>query len=58
VEFHFTEARMLQVRADSFNVPNTTHFGLPGAGVGNPTFMTIQSASTARQIQVSMKFLW
>jgi hypothetical protein len=57
-DFHFTEARMLQVRADSFNVTNTTHFGQPGVSVGTASFMTIQSAGTARQIQVSMKFLW
>jgi hypothetical protein len=57
-DFHFDEKRILQFRADSFNMTNTTHFGQPGASVGTATFMTIQSAGTARQIQASMKFLW
>jgi hypothetical protein len=57
-DFQFMERRMVQLRADSFNVLNNVNFGQPGASVGTATFMKIQSAAAARQIQVSMKLLW
>lgn len=57
-DFRFSEKRMMQLRADSFNVLNNVNFGQPGAGVGNPTFLKIQSASSARQIQLSLKLLF
>jgi hypothetical protein len=57
-DFRFTEARILQLRADAFNALNNVHFGLPIATVSTPTFMKIQSAGAARELQLSLKLLW
>ncbi len=57
-DFKFLETRTVQLRGDSFNVLNNVNFGQPGAGVGSPTFMKIQGASAAREIQLSLKLLF
>jgi len=57
-DFKVLETRTIQLRGDSFNALNNVNFGQPGASVGTPTFMRIQSASAAREIQLSLKLLW
>ena len=59
---HLTEAKVLQLRAEFFNVSNTPQFNNPGATVGTGAFGTVSSASsdstfqrTARQIQLAAK---
>ena len=59
---HLTEGKVLQLRAEFFNLFNTPQFNNPAATVGSATFGTIASAGsdstfqrTARQIQLAAK---
>jgi hypothetical protein len=59
---HLTEAKVLQLRAEFFNIFNVPQFNNPSATVGSSAFGTISSASsdstfqrTARQIQLAAK---
>jgi hypothetical protein len=59
---HLAETKVLQLRAEFFNLANTPQFNNPGATVGTAAFGTISSAGsdstfqrTARQIQLAAK---
>jgi hypothetical protein len=55
--FPIMERKELQFRAEFFNLPNTSHFGNPGANVSTAsTFMQITTASLERQIRFGLKF--
>ncbi len=59
---HLTESKVLQLRAEVFNLANTPQFNNPAATVGSGAFGTISSAAsestfqrTERQIQFAAK---
>jgi len=71
--FHVTEAKYFQFRADAFNLPNFVNLATPGGGASpgyvnlggtgttakiSPQFMQITAAGPARTIQLSMKFVF
>jgi hypothetical protein len=54
-----TESKMLQFRAEFFNLPNQATFGTPTSTIGNPTFGTSTGTQTAeRQIQFALRFIF
>jgi len=54
--FRITEAHRLQFRWDAFNLPNRPNFGSPNGTVVSPAFGRIQSASSGRVQQLSLKY--
>jgi hypothetical protein len=59
---HLTESKVLQLRAEAFNLANTPQFNNPGATVGSPSIGIVSSAAsdstfqrTERQIQFAAK---
>jgi hypothetical protein len=48
----------LQFRAEFFNLPNHTNFGIPNTNFGSSSFGTIRSTYPARQIQFALKALF
>ncbi|MGH9163254.1 MAG: TonB-dependent receptor domain-containing protein, partial [Vicinamibacteraceae bacterium] len=50
--------RELELRAEFFNLFNHTNFGIPGNVVDSATFGQLTSASTARDIQLGLKFIF
>jgi hypothetical protein len=59
---HLTESKVLQLRAEVFNLANTPQFNLPAATVGTPAIGIVSSAGsditfqrTERQIQFAAK---
>jgi len=57
-DFVITEEKVLQFRAEFFNLPNRPNFGLPNRSRGNAAFGTINSASSGRQIQLGLRFVF
>ena len=60
---HLTESKVLQLRAEVFNLANTPQFNNPNGTAGTAAIGTISSAGsditfqrTARQIQFATKF--
>ena len=53
--FRFAEARSLQLRLESFNLPNHANFNLPENNVDLPTVGTIKGAKNSRNFQLSMR---
>ena len=51
-------SRTLEVRAEVFNLLNTTNFGAPAGTAGIPAFGTITSALDPRVVQLAMKLLF
>ena len=52
------EKMTLQLRAESFNLLNTPHFGNPNASRNSGSFGSITSASGARVMQFAVKFIY
>jgi hypothetical protein len=59
---HLTESKVLQLRAEVFNLANTPQFNNPAATVGSPAVGIVSSAAseptfqrTERQIQFAAK---
>jgi len=56
---HITETKMVQFRAEFFNIFNTATFGAPVSTVGNPGFGTTGYTATAeREIQLGLRFVF
>jgi hypothetical protein len=51
-------SRALEVRAEVFNLLNTTNFGAPAGVAGVPAFGTITSALDPRVAQLALKFIF
>jgi hypothetical protein len=49
-------SRALEVRAEIFNLLNTTNLGAPGATAGTAAFGTITTAFDPRVVQLALKF--
>ncbi len=50
--------KALEIRAEIFNVTNTTYFGPPNGVFGSAAFGTITSAGDPRVVQLAVKFLF
>ncbi|MPY90630.1 MAG: hypothetical protein GEU99_22255 [Luteitalea sp.] len=50
--------RQLEFRAEFFNLFNHTNFGIPSNVVDSATFGELTSASSARDIQLGLKFIF
>jgi hypothetical protein len=59
-DFHFTETRFLQFRAEAFNMPNTPSFGNPGANLSVPASLgRIRGVTVpARAVQFGLKLVF
>lgn len=53
--FRWSERYNLQVRLESFNLPNRANFDDPGTALGAPGFGVIGVARSARSLQLGMK---
>lgn len=56
--FHLSESKDLQFRAELFNVLNHPNFHLPNSDISSPTFNQILEAEPPRQVQFALKFLF
>jgi Carboxypeptidase regulatory-like domain/TonB dependent receptor len=58
--FHFTEAKTLQFRAEFFNIFNHANFGIPVNDLNTPPDATasIQTSQPGRLVQFALKFLF
>ena len=56
--FHLTESKSLQFRAELFNFLNHPNFRLPDSDISSPTFNQILSARDPRQVQFALKFMF
>jgi hypothetical protein len=56
--FAFGEHRALQLRGDSFNLPNKPNFSAPNGTLTNVSFGRITGAGAGRITQVSAKFVF
>ena len=56
--FKVRERQSLQVRADSFNLPNIPNFSAPNGKLSATAFGRINSAGSGRVDQISMKYIF
>ena len=56
--FRLTERKQLQLRGEAFNALNHVNYGNPTANIASSLFGRITSASTARYMQLGLKFLF
>jgi hypothetical protein len=54
----WSEASMLEFRAEAFNVLNKVNYQAPDGNVSNGTFGSITSAYPARQLQLAAKIIF
>lgn len=52
------EGHRVQFRVEAFNLPNHPNFGQPGTLIDQPTAGVIGSASTPRQLQFAVKYMF
>lgn len=58
-DFHFKrEANMLQFRAEMFNIGNHVNMGNPQGNFASSAFGKVTSATAARQIQMSLRYVF
>lgn len=58
-DFHFKrEANMLQFRAEMFNIGNHVNMGNPQGNYASSAFGKVTSATAARQIQMSLRYVF
>jgi hypothetical protein len=55
-DFPVTEKQSLQFRAEAFNALNRTNLGTPVTRLASPAFGRIQSAGSARIVQLGLKY--
>ena len=56
--FPFNPASRVELRAEIFNILNTTNFGTPAANISNSNAGVITSADDARNAQLSLRVVW
>jgi hypothetical protein len=56
--FRLTESKVLQFRAEIFNVLNHANFHIPNSDINSPTFNQILAAEPPRLVQFALKFLF
>ena len=56
--FHFTEARYIQLRGEAFNTFNNVNLGNPNTSIGQSTTGMIFSSGSARVIQFGLKAIF
>ena len=57
-QFAFGGSRMVEMRADIWNLPNTIHMSNPNTSFGSSTFGQITSAYGERQMRFSARILF
>jgi hypothetical protein len=56
--FALRDTLRVQFRAECFNLPNHTNFGLPVTDLASPSFGRILEAAPPRLMQLALKFLF
>ena len=56
--FPFNSASRFEVRAEIFNLLNTTNFGTPAANISNSNAGVITTADDPRNVQLSVRMVW
>ena len=56
--FFFTESKYLQLRFEAYNALNHVNLKTPGTDLGTDDFGQITEATSARTVQVGLKFLF
>jgi hypothetical protein len=56
--FHVSESKYFQFRAEAFNALNHVNLNNPGTTLGTTDFGRITGAGAARTIQLGLKFLF
>jgi len=56
--FHFTESKNLQFRAEFFNIFNHANFGLPVNDINSENTGAIQTSQAGRLVQLALKFFF
>ncbi len=57
-DYHFTESKYIEVRAEAFDFTNTPHFGVPAANVnlaGAGTITSLATGANPRLMQLALK---
>jgi hypothetical protein len=57
-DFRFLERHTVQFRAEAYNLPNSVSLGNPNAALDGNGFGQITSATAARQLQFSLRYLF
>jgi hypothetical protein len=56
--FNVTESKIIQFRAEMFNITNTPQFGTPNRNASSVTFGEITTAQGERQVQFALRFMF
>ena len=56
--FNVTESKIIQFRAEMFNITNTPQFGTPNRNASSVTFGEITGAQGERQVQFALRFMF